>query len=165
MLLEDVSVRFQGGHIIRFLSGHAPTSPFPLTSVTLKASPNPAPSRRAQWEIASASRSRSDTPHGRRPAGFRFGIESFNDNSTPMKFVVSTLGAHLGLSYREGARAMLAIHGTGGALFATCSCADAQRIPTAITAEATRHNHALLCRALASPPELLPMSSNNRQGV
>jgi ATP-dependent Clp protease adapter protein ClpS len=83
------------------------------------------------------------------PAGFRFGIEIFNDNSTPMEFVVSTLGEHLGLSYHDAARAMLAIHSRGGALFATSSYADAQRIATAITAEATQHNHALLCRAVS----------------
>jgi ATP-dependent Clp protease adapter protein ClpS len=86
------------------------------------------------------------------PAGFTQGIEILNDNSTPMEFVVAVLGAHLGLSREASMHTMLGIHERGGALIATPSLAEAQRIAGQITAEAAKNGHPLLCRAVNISP-------------
>jgi ATP-dependent Clp protease adaptor protein ClpS len=83
------------------------------------------------------------------PPGFRYGIEIFNDNATPMEFVVSALSAHLGLSHGDSVQAMLSIHKQGGALLPTASLADAKRAAEAITAAATEQRHPLICRAVS----------------
>ena len=83
------------------------------------------------------------------PPGFVHGIEILNDNTTPMEFVVSVLGTHLGLSEKDAVRTMLAIHEQGGVLLAMPSLVDAKRITEAVSVEATRHNHSLICRAVS----------------
>jgi ATP-dependent Clp protease adapter protein ClpS len=83
------------------------------------------------------------------PPGFACGIEILNDNTTPMEFVVYALGEHLGMSYTDSAKAMLAIHTKGGALLSTPSLAEAKRIAEAISLEAAQHSHPLICRAVS----------------
>jgi ATP-dependent Clp protease adapter protein ClpS len=87
------------------------------------------------------------------PAGFTQGIEILNDNTTPMEFVTSVLGSSLGLSPEDSNRTMLQIHTRGGALLATTSLAEAQRIAAQITTEAARHGHPLVCRPVSRQSE------------
>lgn len=82
------------------------------------------------------------------PAGFQHGIEVLNDNTTPMQFVVDALRDKMGLSEDEAVRKMIEIHRQGGALFASASFEEAQRVADVITAEARRDNHVLTCRAV-----------------
>ncbi|MGB6487668.1 MAG: ATP-dependent Clp protease adaptor ClpS [Steroidobacteraceae bacterium] len=84
------------------------------------------------------------------PPGFTHGIEIFNDNATPMEFVTFVLASSLGLSLRDANRTMLEIHTRGGALLATPSLAEAQRIAALITAEAARQGHPLMCRPVSN---------------
>jgi ATP-dependent Clp protease adapter protein ClpS len=84
------------------------------------------------------------------PAGFAHGIELLNDNCTPMEFVTLVLASNLGLNLKEANRIMLEIHTRGGALLATSSLAEAQRIAAQISAEAARHGHPLMCRPVSS---------------
>jgi ATP-dependent Clp protease adapter protein ClpS len=86
------------------------------------------------------------------PAKFIQGIEILNDNRTDMDFVVSVLGAHLGLSLEEAIRMMLEIHTRGGALFPTSSLADAERIAAQITAQAQERGYPLVCRPVSAQP-------------
>jgi len=85
------------------------------------------------------------------PLGFRQGIEILNDDSTPMDFVTSVLSTVLGMSPADAERTMIDIHVSGGALLATQSLADAQRIAASITAEAAKHGYPLVCRAVTVP--------------
>ena len=82
------------------------------------------------------------------PPGFAQGIEILNDHSTPMEFVTSVLGSSVGLGAEDARRAMLEIHRRGGVLLATPSIAEAERIAAEITAEAVKHGHPLVCRAV-----------------
>jgi ATP-dependent Clp protease adapter protein ClpS len=82
------------------------------------------------------------------PAGFTHGIEILNDDKTPMEFVVDVLSTQAGLNKQDAIRTMLAIHTRGGALIPLPSSAEAQRVAAQILAEATQHNHPLLCRAV-----------------
>lgn len=50
------------------------------------------------------------------PAGFKHGVEILNDDRTPMEFVVSVLGTHLGLSRTDAIKNMLKVHTRGGVL-------------------------------------------------
>jgi ATP-dependent Clp protease adapter protein ClpS len=86
------------------------------------------------------------------PPGFTQGIEILNDNTTPMQFVTSVLGSHLGLSPEDSNRTMLDIHTRGGALLPTPSLAEAQRIAAQVTAEAAKHGYPLLCRPVSIGP-------------
>lgn len=83
------------------------------------------------------------------PPGFLYGVEIYNDDTTPMEFVVLSLGEHLGLSHAASVQAMMKIHRQGGALFATATYIEAQRIAEAITADASAHKHVLLCRPVS----------------
>ncbi len=83
------------------------------------------------------------------PPGFVSGIEILNDNTTPMEFVVSILRAHLGLTEKDAMRTMLAIHEQGGVLLAMPSLVEARRIAEAVSVEAAKHNHSLICRAVS----------------
>lgn len=85
------------------------------------------------------------------PSGFRQGIEILNDDSTPMQFVTSVLSAVLAMSAADAERTMIDIHVSGGALLATQSLAEAQRISASITAEAAKHGYPLVCRAVTIP--------------
>jgi ATP-dependent Clp protease adapter protein ClpS len=73
----------------------------------------------------------------------------FNDNATPMEFVVTVLGTHLGLSREDSVHTMFAIHRRGGALIPTPSLAEAERIAALITAEAAKNSHPLVCRPVS----------------
>lgn len=84
------------------------------------------------------------------PPGFAHGIEVLNDDATPMQFVVAVLGAELGLGHEDSVRTMLEIHTRGGALLPTDSMAEAQRIAAAVTAEAAKHGHPLICRPVSN---------------
>jgi ATP-dependent Clp protease adapter protein ClpS len=83
---------------------------------------------------------------GFRPPGFVHGIEIFNDNATPMDFVVSALSRHLKISPGEALTTMFEIHQKGGLLIPLPSAQEAQNAAEAITAEARAAGHALLCR-------------------
>jgi ATP-dependent Clp protease adapter protein ClpS len=83
------------------------------------------------------------------PHGFVHGVEILNDNTTPMEFVVSVLGVHLGLSEKDAIRTMLAIHEQGGVLLAMPLLVDAKRVTEAVSMEAAKHNHSLICRAVS----------------
>ena len=50
------------------------------------------------------------------PSGFKCGLEILNDDRTPMEFVVSVLGDHIGFDRKAAIRTMLTIHSQGGAL-------------------------------------------------
>ena len=87
------------------------------------------------------------------PADFIQGIEILNDNTTDMDFVVSVLGAHVGLSFEDAIRTMLEIHTQGGVLIPTSSLADAERIATRIGAAAAEHGYPLVCRPVNAIPD------------
>jgi ATP-dependent Clp protease adapter protein ClpS len=87
------------------------------------------------------------------PAGFIHGIEILNDNATDMDFVVSVLGAHVGLSFEEAIRIMLEIHTHGGVVLPTASLADAERIAAQISAAAAQHRYPLVCRPVNATPD------------
>jgi ATP-dependent Clp protease adapter protein ClpS len=84
------------------------------------------------------------------PAGFRRGVEILNDNVTRMDFVVSVLGAHLGLGHVESVRTMLSIHSRGGILIPTSSTLEANKIATGITSAAAAQGYPLVCRAVCN---------------
>jgi ATP-dependent Clp protease adapter protein ClpS len=83
------------------------------------------------------------------PAGFTEGIEIFNDNTTPMEFVITVLSTSLGLSRPDSTGMMLRIHRCGGALIPLPSLSDARRVAAQITAEATSRGYPLLCRPVS----------------
>jgi ATP-dependent Clp protease adapter protein ClpS len=80
------------------------------------------------------------------PAGFRVGIEIFNDNTTSMEFVVNTLIRHLKISEEEAIKMMAAIHNNGGLLFPLESYAVAEAISSSISKDAQEKGFTLLCR-------------------
>jgi ATP-dependent Clp protease adapter protein ClpS len=83
------------------------------------------------------------------PAGFREGIEIFNDHVTPLEFVKELLTAHLGMTAQASQDTTLAIHLQGGALLPTRTSQDARRIADQITTTARRHGYPLLCRPVS----------------
>jgi ATP-dependent Clp protease adapter protein ClpS len=82
------------------------------------------------------------------PPGFVTGIEIFNDDATPMEFVVALLRRHLGLDEGAALAVMLDIHHNGGVLFPVETLARAQQLAAAMVADARRQGHELLCRAV-----------------
>jgi ATP-dependent Clp protease adapter protein ClpS len=82
------------------------------------------------------------------PPGFIQGLEILNDDSTPMEFVVGVLSSHLGLSREDSVATMLAIHERGGALIATQSSGEAQKIAEKVTVQAGLSGYPLICRAV-----------------
>jgi ATP-dependent Clp protease adaptor protein ClpS len=82
------------------------------------------------------------------PSGFKCGLEILNDDRTPMEFVVSALGAHIGFDRKDAVRTMLTIHSRGGALLPMSSMEEASKAAQAITAQAAEHNYPLVCRAV-----------------
>jgi len=82
------------------------------------------------------------------PKGFGSGIEIFNDNTTPMEFVVGVLQKHTRMDRKTAMRQMLTIHYKGGLLLPLESRALADGIAASITADARAHNHGLICRAV-----------------
>jgi ATP-dependent Clp protease adapter protein ClpS len=87
------------------------------------------------------------------PPNFVHGLEVLNDNRTPMQFVVTMLRTHAGLSYNDAIRTMLRIHNRGGALLATASLVEAQRIAAAISEASAHERHPLVCRAVSGAPQ------------
>ena len=83
------------------------------------------------------------------PAGFLYGVEVINDNTTPMEFVVRALAVHAGMNGPDAIRAMLEIHSKGGKLIPTNSHEDAQSIVDSLLADAARHGHPLVCRVVS----------------
>jgi ATP-dependent Clp protease adapter protein ClpS len=82
------------------------------------------------------------------PDGLTTGIEILNDNTTPMEFVVTMLVRHLHLTQEHAITRMLAIHEMGGLLIPLPSMERAECVAAAITSDARRHNHCLVCRAV-----------------
>ena len=85
---------------------------------------------------------------GFKPQGFTTGIEILNDNSTPMEFVVATLGAHLQVPPDEAIKLMLQIHTNGGLMIGLPTHEQAIAVANAITSDAVAHGHKLVCRAV-----------------
>ena len=86
------------------------------------------------------------------PAGFTHGIEILNDDTTSMEFVTAVLIEHLGLDRPESVRKMLEIHTCGGAVFATPTFEEAERIAAQITEAAGKGGYPLVCRAVRLVP-------------
>jgi len=82
------------------------------------------------------------------PSGFKCGLEILNDDRTPMEFVVSVLGDHIGFDRKAAIRTMLTIHSQGGALLPMSSMEEAGKAARAIAAEAAEHNYPLVCRVV-----------------
>ena len=73
-------------------------------------------------------------------SGFKCGLEILNDDRTPMEFVVSALGAHVGFDRKDAVRTMLTIHSRGGALLPMVSMEEADKATQAMRSEAKRAN-------------------------
>lgn len=82
------------------------------------------------------------------PSDFKHGIEIYNDNTTPMEYVVNTLEKSLHIKRKEAIEIMLKIHMKGGAVLPLCSLEEANRIADLINGDAKEKNHALFCRAI-----------------
>ncbi|MEO8673767.1 MAG: ATP-dependent Clp protease adaptor ClpS [Tahibacter sp.] len=82
------------------------------------------------------------------PPDFVTGVEIFNDNTTPMDFVVHVLTRHLQLDSHSAAQLMLAIHTHGGVLVPLVDRPSADAVALAITTDARANGYALLCRAV-----------------
>lgn len=80
------------------------------------------------------------------PDGFSVGIEIFNDNTTPMVFVVDILSNHLGISREIATELMLTIHQNGGLLIPLETYERAVDVATAITSEAANRGYKFICR-------------------
>lgn len=85
-----------------------------------------------------------------RPAGFRHGIEVFNDDTTPMEFVVDMLHRHAGLDIPAATDAMLTIHQRGGMLLPLPDRAAADAVAAAISGDARAQGRRLVCRAVST---------------
>jgi ATP-dependent Clp protease adapter protein ClpS len=83
------------------------------------------------------------------PLGFRCGLEILNDDKTPMLFVVSVLRSRVSLSNEDAHRTMLTIHERGGILLPIPSLEESRRIADAVTEDATKKHHPLVCRAVS----------------
>ena len=83
------------------------------------------------------------------PEGFHTGIEMFNDDTTPMEFVVEMLERHVGLDREHAMAAMLRIHQHGGALLPLPSREAAQAAADAIARDARAQGHRLTCGAVS----------------
>lgn len=90
---------------------------------------------------------------GMMPPGFVTGIEILNDSGTPMEFVVDTLMRRLDLDRDAAIRLMLAIHQQGGQLVPVGDWDRAKVIADAISDDAQRLGHPLVCRAVAVAAE------------
>ncbi len=86
------------------------------------------------------------------PEGFVTGLEILNDDSTPMEFVVSMLGKHVGLDRDKSIQKMLTVHWEGGLLIPIDSMTLATEIAANITIESRAAGHVLTCRAVEKIP-------------
>ena len=73
-------------------------------------------------------------------------IEIFNDDATPMEFVITALADFLRLERSEAIKLMLQIHRTGSVLVPCDSEAEAARIAALICTRAREQGHPLLCQ-------------------
>ena len=80
------------------------------------------------------------------PKEFTVGVEIFNDNTTPMDFVVDILTKALNLTEDEAVNAMIEIHTNGGKLFSMPSEAVAIAAVEKINAAVVANQHQLICR-------------------
>ncbi len=88
------------------------------------------------WRATSAPRpfdpERSDTPEDPNEI---FSVRIFNDDSTPVEFVISLAEKHLNLSKYEAAQLALRVHRAESYAFGRMSCQTAQSIVTAMREE------------------------------
>lgn len=84
------------------------------------------------------------------PDHFQYGVEIFNDNTTPMPFVVKTLKENLKITEKKAIDIMLEIHAKGGVIIPLESMEQARYVADAITSDADRMNHNLVCRAISA---------------
>lgn len=91
---------------------------------------------------------------GPRPQDFKQGVEILNDDTTPMEFVVNSLQQHVGMDYTEALKVMLFVHNKGGILIPMPTQEEAERVTSAMMADAALQNHALKCRLVkfTDPP-------------
>jgi ATP-dependent Clp protease adapter protein ClpS len=82
------------------------------------------------------------------PRGFKFGIEILNDKTTPMEFVVTTLTRHLEMDRERAVTMMFKIHNHGGILIPFSNTEKAHAVVNAISADALKSGHQLICRAV-----------------
>ena len=82
------------------------------------------------------------------PPGFATGVEIFNDNTTPMDFVVETLTRHLDLDQADALRLMSKIHAKGGALVSLADMQKAEAVAFAVMSHARERGYKFLCRAV-----------------
>ena len=83
------------------------------------------------------------------PAGFRHGVEIFNDHRTPLDFVIGVLMQHLDRDGRAAIDDAVGIHNRGGLLVALPSIAEAERVADAIARDAAAGGHVFVCRAVS----------------
>ena len=83
------------------------------------------------------------------PEGFRDGIAFYNDDTTPMEFVVEILHRHAGLDPEAASASMLAIHRHGGLLLPMSSREAATATAAAIAHDARERGHHLVCKAVS----------------
>jgi ATP-dependent Clp protease adapter protein ClpS len=84
------------------------------------------------------------------PSNFKFGIEIYNDNTTPMEFVIKTLTKNLKIKRKEAIEIMLKIHAKGGAVLSLSTFEDAKQIADTVMSDARKNNHELFCRAVSA---------------
>jgi ATP-dependent Clp protease adaptor protein ClpS len=95
------------------------------------------------------------------PDGPQFGVEIFNDDKTPMEFVVNVLHDNLGLSYDSAVAVMLHIHNRGSVLLPIEDQSHAERVASAIAAKARDSGHPLVCRAASAQQTVAGDRPNN----
>ncbi len=83
------------------------------------------------------------------PAGFRQGVEIFNDRGMPLDFVIGVLMQHLDRDGRAAIDDAVGIHNRGGLLVALPSMAEAERVADAIAQDAAAGGHVFVCRAVS----------------
>ncbi len=83
------------------------------------------------------------------PQGFALGIEIFNDHSTPMDFVLTTLARHVAQDEGDALAMMAKIHNMGGLLLPLPRMELAEQAAALITAHAREQGHSFTCRAVA----------------
>lgn len=84
------------------------------------------------------------------PSDFRYGIEIYNDNTTPMEFVVNTLENNLNIKKNKAIEIVLSIHTKGGVVIPYNSFKQAKDIANSITTDAQNNNYTLVCRAVSA---------------
>lgn len=87
---------------------------------------------------------------GYTPDNFKFGLEIYNDNTTPMEFVVNTLTENLKIKKNKAIELMLTIHTKGGVIVPLESIIEAQEVAERITYAAQKQNYPLVCRAISA---------------